>query len=168
MIQFARRAYEALGKVEEAVVVAFITAMTLLIFLAAVTRTLGYPLNWANDLALLMFAWVVFLGADVALRHADFIRFDLIIKRFPKIVQKVLYYVFTLMAMGFFGLIVAYGFSLAIDNSRRLFQTLGISYMWATLSAPVGSILLIVTMAVKLIRNWRREEVDVSGAKEAI
>jgi C4-dicarboxylate transporter, DctQ subunit len=163
-----RRGYEALGKVEEAVVVVFISFITFLIFVSAMTRTFGYPLNWAVDLSLLMFAWVVFLGADVALRHADFIRFDLVIKRLPQVVQKVLYYLYNLMAIGFFGLIIYYGFPLAFDNAKRLFQTLGVSYLWATLSAPVGSILLIITIIVKLVDNWGRKEVAVVEGSEAI
>ncbi len=168
MFGFLRKAYEGLGKVEEAIVVVFITFITFLIFISALTRTFGYPVNWATDLSLLMFAWVVFLGADVALRHADFIRFDLLIKKMPQVVQNVLYYVFNLMAIGFFGLIVFYGFPLAFDNAKRLFQTLGVSYLWATLSAPVGSILLILTILTKLIDNWGRKEVMVKSGSEAI
>ena len=42
--------------------------LSLLVFTAAVGRTLHYPLNWAMDAATFLFAWAVFLGADAAMR----------------------------------------------------------------------------------------------------
>lgn len=162
-----RRVYEAIGKVEEAVVVISMTAVTLLIFVAAVTRLFGYPLNWATDLSLLLFAWIVFLGADLALRSSEFIRIDMLVKKFPALVQRILYYTFAVAAIIFFGIIIFYGVPLAIDNSQRLFQTLGISYSWATISAPVGSALLILTIVMRMIDNWGSGELNLEG-KEAI
>lgn len=163
----ARAVYEAIGKMELVIVATFISLITLLVFVSALARFVGHPLNWAVDLSLLLFAWVVFLGADVALRHDDFIRVDLLINRFPMKVQKFLYYLYNIMAIGFFSLIVAFGFPLAIENAKRLFQTLGISYSWATISAPIGSILLILTIIVRLIDRWDEKEIVVVG-REAI
>lgn len=162
-----RTIYAALGRVEEAVVVVSITLITFLIFTGAVTRLFGYPLNWATDLSLLLFAWVVFLGADLAFRSAEFIRIDMLVTKLPPKVQKVLYYLFSLMAIAFFGLMVVYGIPLAIDNSKRLFQTLGISYSWATMSAPLGSLLLIFSIIMRMIDNWNEAVIDTAG-KEAI
>jgi len=42
--------------------------LSLLVFVAAVARSLHYPLNWAMDAATFLFAWTVFLGADAAMR----------------------------------------------------------------------------------------------------
>ena len=42
--------------------------LSLLVFVAAVARSLHYPLNWAIDAATFLFAWTVFLGADAAMR----------------------------------------------------------------------------------------------------
>jgi TRAP-type C4-dicarboxylate transport system permease small subunit len=159
--------YRWFCKIEASIVSIFVAAITFLVFISAVARSIKHPLNWAQDVSLLLFAWVVFLGADLALRKADFVRVDMLVSHFPAKVQKILYYLMYLLAIGFLGILVVYGFPLSIDNAKRLFQTLGISYSWATISAPIGSILLIVTIILKLIAHWKDKKILLQS-KEAI
>lgn len=159
--------YNYFCKAEEFLVSAFVAIITFLVFLSAVGRFARHPLNWAQDLSLLLFAWVVFLGADISLRKADFVRVDMLVSLFPRKVQKFLYYFWYLVAVLFLCILTRYGFPLAMENTKRLFQTLGISYSWATISAPVGSILIIVTIILKLVKHWNDSEI-VSQGKEAI
>lgn len=155
-----RRSYRLLCRAEELVVGTMIVGVTVLIFAAAVGRFAGHPLNWANDIALLLFAWLTFLGADVALKKSDFMRVEIIVKRFPEFIRRSLRTLFSLLTVGFLLVIVAEGVPLALDNAQRLFQTLGISYMWATLSAPVGAALITVTIAVRTVETWHRRDTE--------
>ena len=140
--------------IEETIVAVFIASITFLIFISAIARSLNRPLNWAPDTALLLLAWVVFLGADVALRRADFIRVDVFIRKFPVKVKKFLYYFYYVAIIMFLGLLVRFGIPLAFDNYRRTFQALEISYFWATISAPIGASLMIITIMLKLVKKW--------------
>jgi len=160
-------AYRRFCKLEEFIVSFFVAVITFLVFISAVARGIKHPLNWAQDVSLLLFAWVVFLGADMALRKADFVRVDMLVRFFPKKLQKILYYVFYLIAIAFLIILVRFGIPLCFDNAKRLFQTLGISYSWATVSAPVGSACLITTICIKLVKNWKVKEIKIEG-KEAI
>ncbi|MDR2534775.1 MAG: TRAP transporter small permease [Treponema sp.] len=162
-----KKLYDGFCRLEEMLVSAFVAIITLMVFLSAIARSLKYPINWAQDVSLLLFAWVVFLGADLALRKADFVRVDMLIMRFPAKLQKFLYYIFYVIILGFLGILIAYGIPLCIDNSKRLFQTLGISYSWATVSAPVGSFCLIITIIIKLVTHWKDDKIKVE-TKEAI
>jgi TRAP-type C4-dicarboxylate transport system permease small subunit len=162
-----KKIYRICCKAEEFIVASFVAIITFLVFASAVARSIKHPLNWAQDVSLLLFAWVVFLGADLALRRADFVRVDMLISHFPAAVQKVLYYFMYLLALAFLGVVIRYGIPLSIDNSKRLFQTLGISYAWATISAPVGSILLMISIVLKLIIHWKDTTITIQG-KEAI
>ena len=146
---------------------ALILFVTLLVFVSAVMRLINHPINWAQDLALLLFAWIVMLGADVALKRSDFVRVGLLVERFPQSVQKALYYLWYLVTIAFLGVLVRHGIPLALDSQRRMFQMLGISYSWATFSVPIGSFLMITTILVKLAVNWKKKEITVD-AKEAI
>lgn len=159
--------YRWLCKVEEWVVSAFIVGVTSLVFIAAITRYFGHPINWAQDTALLLTAWIVFLGADVALRDVGFIRVEILFKKFSERVQKVVHVVFTLISVLLLAVILIYGIQLALDNTSRLFQTLGISYAWATISAPVGSFLMIITLGRKLYFDRGRDGLRSEG-REAI
>lgn len=154
-----KNAYRFFCKVEQGFVALLIVTITVLIFGSAVARTLGHPLNITTDLALLMFSWVVFIGADVSLRQTDFLRVEILLKTFPLKLQKILYYVFSVAAIVVLALIVYLGVPLAMDNSARLFQTLGISYAWATISAPVGCALMVVTIVLKMAKHRNDTEI---------
>jgi len=158
--------YKWFCRIEEAIVAVFIVSITFLIFISAIARSLNHPLNWAPDTALLLLAWVVFLGADIALRRADFIRVDILLRRFPVKVKKFLYYLYYVAIIMFLGLLVRFGIPLAIANYRRTFQALEISYAWATISAPVGALFMIITIILKLVKNWNISDPQAEG-KEA-
>ena len=153
--------------IEETVVASFVAIITFLIFISAIARGLSYPLNWAPDTSLLLLAWVVFLGADIALRRADFIRVDIFLRKFPVKVKKFLYYLYYVLIIMFLAMIVRYGIPLAIENSRRNFQALEISYSWATISAPVGSICMIITIILKLVKKWNVRDPQSEGKEAA-
>jgi TRAP-type C4-dicarboxylate transport system permease small subunit len=159
--------YNGFCKVEETIVATFVAAITFLVFISALARFVGAPINWAPDTALLLLSWVVFLGADTALRRADFIRVDILILRFPQKVQKFLYYFFYVLAIVFLLMLVRFGIPLALENSKRNFQGMEISYSWASMSAPIGAFFMIITIVLKLIRRWNEKKISTEG-KEAI
>jgi len=159
--------YHGFCKVEEIIVAVFVAAITFLIFISALARGAGYPINWAPDTSMLLLSWVVFLGADTALRRADFIRVDVLFLRFPLKVQKFLYYLYYCVIILFLLLMVRFGTTLAMENTKRNFQALIISYSWATISVPIGSILMVITIMLKLIRRRKEKEIKSEG-KEAI
>ncbi|MGF6906499.1 TRAP transporter small permease [Fusobacterium sp. PH5-44] len=146
-----KKIYDLFCKIEEFIVCFFLATITTLVFISAVARTIKKPINWAQDVSLLLFAWLVFLGADMALRHADFVRVDMLIQKLPDKISKFLYYFWYIIIIIFLTVLIRYGIPLSIQNSKRLFQTLGISYSWATISVPVGSFLMIITILLKLV-----------------
>ena len=129
---------------------ALLCIISSMVFLSAVARTIKHPLNWAQDVSLLLFAWLVFLGADLVLRREDFISLEILTRYFSEKLRNVLYYLWNVVAIVFLGVLARFGVPLCFQNSKRLFQTLGISYSWATASVPVGSAMLIITIVVKL------------------
>lgn len=157
--------YNGFCKVEETIVAVFVAVIAFLIFISAVTRGFDYPINWAPDTSLLLLAWVIFLGADSALRRADFINVDLLLKHFPVKLQGFLYYFYYILAILFLGMLGRYGIPLCIENSKRNFQALTISYSWATVAVPVGAFLMIITIILKLIKRRRGEKAKSEGTE---
>ena len=155
--------YRGFCILEETIVAVFIASITFLVFFSALARSFGRPINWAVDVSLLLLAWVVFLGADTALRRADFIRVDMLMQRFPVKLQKFLYYLYYLAAIMFLGLLVRFGIPLSIDNYRRTFQALQLSYSWATMSVPIGAFCMIITIVIKLVKKWKEDEIKSEG-----
>jgi len=142
--------YNYFCKFEELVVQVFLCTIVFLVFSSAICRTLKVPINWAIDLSLLLYAWTVFLGADMALRNTDLVKVDMIIKKFSPGAQKALYILWQTVIIVFLASLILYGVPLALESTKRLFQTLGISYSWATISVPVGSALMMISTGIKL------------------
>ncbi|AKL94631.1 TRAP-type C4-dicarboxylate transport system, small permease component [Clostridium aceticum] len=152
----------AIKKVETFIGVILIILIVLLVFTAAVVRWVGFPIAWSIDVAQLLFGWVVFLGADIALKNDSHIGVDMIINKFPFKVRKTVKIINYIFIQAFLLIIVYYGISLSIQNYQRLFNTLKLSYSYATISVPVGCAFMFLTMCEKLKKAITEKEDHVS------
>jgi C4-dicarboxylate transporter, DctQ subunit len=144
-------------KLEETLVKSFLVAITFLVFISAIFRTMKYPLNWAVDLSMLLFAWVVFLGANMALRNTELVNVDLFINKFSAKIRKNIYILWSIIIILFLFFLIWHGIPLALESTSRQFQTLGISYSWATISVPVGAALMIISTCIKIFKALKKE-----------
>ena len=122
-----KKFYEKVCKLEELIALILVAGIAVLVFVSALMRTFGHPLNWAQDVALIAFAWLIFLGSDVAMRGSGLIGVDLFVKKFPAGVQKVLDILFKVIIAAFLCVLIYYGYGCtsATAGSR-----------WLCLSAP--------------------------------
>ena len=153
-----KKLYSIYCKAEEVIVMSFLSIIVVSVFLSAILRTIKMPINWANDLALLLFSWLVFLGADIAIRNTELVKIDMLLSKFPKKFQLYLSVFWSFLIIIFLCYMIHYGVLLALDNSRRLFQSLGISYSWATISLPVGSVMIILTLVLKTYKKLTEKD----------
>jgi len=140
----------AIKKVETIISVIFLVFIVCLVFIAALLRWFGIPVAWSIDVAQLLLGWVVFLGADVALKNDSHIGVDMFINMLPVRMRKIILFVDYLVMTLFLVSVSVYGIYLSVANYQRLFNTLQISYSYATMSVPVGCILMQLTMAEKI------------------
>mgnify|MGYP003623714053 CR=1 FL=1 len=150
-----RRASAVFCKVELWLTAASLLAIATLVFVSAIARTVGRPLNWATDISLLLFAWMVFLGGDIVVRETNMISVDLLKNKFPLWLQKTLNIIFYLAILAFLVVLVAESRPLLVRNWKRLFQVLPISYGWCTLSVTVGSALMFISTCIRLVKTIR-------------
>ena len=124
--------------------------MVVFVFIAASLRWFGYPLVWSVDLAQLLFIWISFIGADIALQNNKHIGVDILTRNLPEKVYKKIKFISYLLMLIFLILVAYYGTYLAIMNYKRQFSGWEFSYSWATSAAPVGCILMIRTLIKKI------------------
>jgi len=142
---------EFINKAELFIAAFCFAGTTFLIFIAAVTRTFGHPINWSIDISLFLFAWCTFLSADVALRYDKLVSVDLLVSKFPEKHKKSLSISIFVIILVFLGLLAVYGSRLAYTSRSRAFQGIPkFSYTWITLSLPIGSLLMIRTAIQKI------------------
>lgn len=162
-----KRFYDMICRAEMCLAIATLIGTTFVIFLAAVFRTFGMPLNWSLDMCLFLFAWCVFLSADVALRKELMVSFDLVTRMCGPRTNRVFAIIIYCILIAFLLLFVGYGFLLCYKTRLRPFQGIpSVSYMWLTLAAPVCGILMLVTCALKLRRLFLGLPTMEPGATE--
>ncbi|APH03690.1 TRAP transporter small permease [Bacillus weihaiensis] len=155
-----RKIYGIVCKIEEFFVKYALVTVAVLIFVSAIARSIREPLNWATDVSLILFAWIIFLGADVALRHGELVNVDIIINKFTPIVKKSILLLWNVLIIGLLIIMIRFGIPLAIESVDRIFNTLGISYSWATISVPTGSLLMLITICIKTYNLLRPEKMS--------
>ncbi|MGI5069945.1 TRAP transporter small permease [Treponema pectinovorum] len=142
--------YKKFTKIEEFLTNLFLIAITALVFLSAVARTLHHPINWAVDFSLLLFAWEVFLGGDIAVRNTKLIGVEILTDKLPVRMQKALSLIFFCLIIAFCLFLTFFGIKLSAENTKRLFQVLPISYSWCTVCVPVGCFFMAISSCIKI------------------
>jgi len=145
-----KRFYERLCAGEIWVAGALLVLMVALIFLGAVARLLGHPINWSTDFATAFFAWACFLCADIAWRKHSLMSIELVTDRLPPQVRRACRMFNYLVIAAFLLYVIGMGTWLSWISRERSFQGIPeISYSWVTMSMPVGALLLLITTFLK-------------------
>lgn len=159
------KAYKKFCDIELAVGAVLLISTVFILTFAAILRTIGFPINWGLDLALLMFTWSVYVGADTALRDDKMVNVEIFQQFLKPKTKKILQLFIYILILIFLLLMVYYGFFLAYSSRLRTFQGIPfLSYTWATLSMPIPSVFMIITTSLK-IHNLLKKD-SASGSAE--
>jgi TRAP-type C4-dicarboxylate transport system permease small subunit len=123
----------------------------LAIFLSAVMRVMKFPIPWGLDMALLLFTWSTFLGADIAFRKKCLVSVDMLVIRLPKPVRKILEAVVYALILAAIIFLMYYGAKLTYFSRARPFQAIpGLSYSWVIASVPISMFLMLVSAVIQI------------------
>ena len=162
-----KRAYEKFCRFEEKLALVLLAGLAVLVFISALMRTFKHPLNWDQDVALVAFAWLIFIGGDVAVRGSGLIGVDMVVSKLPKSVQKWLDVFYKCLIIAFLCVLVFYGIRMVRQGWSRQIAALGISYGWVTLAVPVGSFLMIISTAISLVKRIKTPAGQAVSAEKA-
>lgn len=140
-------------KAESAVAIVLMVAVVSLVFVAGVARWFGTPLVWSVDVAQLLFVWVSFLGADMALRRRSHIGIDYLVRNLPARMRASLELALGAIVVGFLLSMTVLGYRLTMLNMERQFGDSGISYAFVTAAVPVCCLLLAFTLIRQMVET---------------
>lgn len=160
-----KKLYKIYCKTEEIIVSIGFLSIVLLTFSNVILRKFfNAPITVADDLSLFLFSWASFLGADVALRYSRLVGMDILVNKLSPKVQKVIQLLVYVIIISSLILFANTGFGLALGNWKRNYNSLPISYGWATLSLPISCCMMIFTSIIKMskiISNFNDDNYNV-------
>ena len=145
-----------LDRLIEAACAITVVALTVIVSLQVFNRfVLKTPLAWSEDLAMLLFQWVVFLGAALGVKRVRHFGIELVVRRFPeRLRHRVELLTPAVMAIVALVMIVQ-GWTLLTFNRTRTFPTMDLTYTWAFLPIPLAGVLILIYLVQLEIRRWR-------------
>jgi TRAP-type C4-dicarboxylate transport system permease small subunit len=151
-------------KLEERLAMAFFAGTSFFVLIGAFTRTIGYPLIWAVDLAQLSFVWACMLGADLAMKKNAHIEIDIVVRYFSAATRRLIAIVWLIAIAAFLAMLTWYGSQLTLMNIERELGDVGISYSWVTSAIPAGCALMLATTLRRLYLGLTgRETLSLEG-----
>ena len=143
-MKFLQKADDILLKVLKALSVLLMGAMVLLIIIEVLFRSLKISHAWTEELARLATVWCVILSSAAGIRLMEHPYIEVLFKRFPKVVQKVLT-ILIYAAIAVFGLVLAvYGFQFTKATAMDFMTTLGFHKNYFYAPSCVGGVLYTI------------------------
>jgi TRAP-type C4-dicarboxylate transport system permease small subunit len=144
------------SRIEFAVAKLLLIGITLLVFTAALSRTVGRPVEWSDDMAQLLFVWLCVFGANRAMRLKMHMAVDYLIKLMPRTPRWLLEMLNGALILGFLITLAIAGYRLTMLNWQRIYGDSGLSYAWVTIAIPAGCALMSIEVLVHMVRSIPR------------
>ncbi|HKZ06195.1 MAG TPA: TRAP transporter small permease [Methylomirabilota bacterium] len=135
----------ALGNIVEGVLLVLMVVLCADVFLGVFSRyVLVRTFTWYDEIARLLFVWIVFLGAAVGVKRGAHFRLHLLVDRFPPALQRAAVVFGILVVIAFGWLLIQQGWKLVELGQFQQTAVMGLSKQYVYLSVPVGGALVIL------------------------
>jgi tripartite ATP-independent transporter DctM subunit len=142
-----------LGTLVEIPAAILVVAEIVVLFAGVVSRyVLHAPLIWSDELASMLFLWLAMLGAVVAFRRSEHMRMTALVASAGPRMRAYLDLVAICAALAFLILIVHPAYEYASDEGVITTPALQISNAWRAAALPVGTCLMALFAALRLVR----------------
>ena len=151
-----KRLYESLCRLEEFLAKVLLVSFTLLVAVSSGARFLRRPADWAQDGAIFLFVWFVLFSADIAMRNDKLVSVTILTEKLPRRAQNWIMAVNYSIIAGFLVFMIGYSLPLMGMSRHVAFQgRAGFSYAWVIASVPVAFSMLLITVVLKLRKQFR-------------
>jgi TRAP-type C4-dicarboxylate transport system permease small subunit len=143
----------------EGVCAILMVALAVVVFIQVFNRfILQTPLAWSEDLAMLLYQWVVFVGASLGVKRMRHFGIELVVRQFPERWRHRIELATPLVMLVVAVVMVVQGYNILTLNMNRIYSTMNLSYVWAFLPIPLGGVLIIAYLIQLELQRWRHVE----------
>ena len=140
----------------EATCAVMVVALAVIVFVQVFNRfVLQTPLAWSEDLAMLLFQWVVFLGAALGVKRMRHFGIELVVRQFPERARHRVELLTPVVMAIVAAVMIIQGWAILSINRNRIFATMDLSYTWAFLPIPLSGVLILFYLIQVEISRWR-------------
>lgn len=140
----------------EAACAVAVVALAVIVFVQVFNRfVLKTPLAWSEDLAMLLFQWVVYLGAALGVKRMRHFGIELVVRQLPQRVRHGVELLTPIVMAIVAAVMIIQGWTILGLNRNRIYATMDLSYTWAFLPIPVSGVLILLYLVQVEISRWR-------------
>ncbi|WP_298852743.1 TRAP transporter small permease [uncultured Ruegeria sp.] len=114
---------------------------------------LNQPLDFTEEIARLLFAWLVFVGAARAMRLSQHFLVDAVYNALPRTARSVVGYIVDLATLVFIMMLIWIGTQASIKGAAQIMPVLQVSKSMQTMALPVGMFLMAIHAVGFLFRR---------------
>jgi TRAP-type C4-dicarboxylate transport system permease small subunit len=125
------------------------------------TDLLGFSIPWITEVSVILFAWVIFLGAGVITRKGAHISLDFLVEKLPAGFKPLLLALNTVLMVFVAGIMVYFGMKQALfvgQYQKTVYLQISLFYLY--LSVPAGGVLIFLNAVGVVLPGGRRQEVS--------
>jgi TRAP-type C4-dicarboxylate transport system permease small subunit len=138
-------------KIELVIAKIMFIIMVVLILVAAIGRSMGYPLIWSIEISMVLFAWVSMFSIHYAQVNQRNMGIDILSKRLPVKVQNVVDYINKILIISFLGFGTCSGYIFMWDTRSHVLPISEINHVVLSAAVPTGCLLIMLTCIEQLI-----------------
>lgn len=141
-----RKVLHALGYLEETLVALAILIVVVIDFVSIVTRGIGIPTGEAQEVMLLMFVWITFLGIPMATKRKAHLGLSLLVDALPPKAQRYATLATLAAVLFFLGILGYFGVKMTIleYNTAQTTPALGLPAWPFGAVVPLSALLTII------------------------
>ena len=145
-----------LSRIVEDVCFLLVIVLAAVVFFQVFNRfILKAPMAWTEELAMLLFQWVVFLGAALGVKRMSHFGIDLMVEKLSEKNRHRMELVVPLAIGAIAVTLITEGTQLLKLTQFQLYTTMPISHAWATVAMPISGFLMILYLIQHEIRIWK-------------
>ncbi len=154
LVRAVGRLDDVVAKGEECALMALVMLMCVVVFLQVFYRyLLAQPLQWSEELARYLFAWISLLGAALSVRKHGHFGVDFFFRKLPAGGRRML----TFLIYFFMGTVIVvlllHGILLVLKTAAQRSPAMEIPMAWAYACVPVGAALMFIHLSSILLRE---------------
>lgn len=121
-------------------------AMVVVVMIEVVTRLLGDPIIWGEEVAIWIMIWIIFFGLSYAFKDGGLVAVDFFVSKMKPRTQKVANVVAMVLTAVYFGLLLAsaIGYFLYLEKKDAIYPMTGVSSNITTVAVIIGCVFAVV------------------------